>query len=780
MKNTISITIILLLTVLVSCKEQVIKSSTLFKDEATAIADSVRDIEVLRIHAERFDSLNEHCAALLVRQKLGSMLRNRSHFDEAITTHEKCISTAEKLGDTLQLIIALNNQGTNFRRIGDLEEASIYHYRALELCDKTIGDTSYISRKNVVRTLNGLGNVLLSLGNNEVAEEMFRRALKGEKELGSLTGQAINYANIGAIKERNGDIDSARVYYNMSMQKNIEDNNKVGISLCYQNLGRLDEITGNNASARENYLKSYDIGLETKDIWHWLNPCTALASLNLREGNIAEAEKYNGEALTAAIRIKAKGRLANLYSQQAAIYEQKGDLAKAIKSTRISAAYKDSAELEEDRVYTQNMRVKYEANKRKKEVEEALAVAQYEKEMFNIVTWSSVVILLFIMLAIIALARASLERKRANRVLERTNRERQEFYRGITHQLRTPLTVILGMTHELQRFIPEHNEMAHKEFDAVTRKSNELLTLVNEMIEYNRGERNEVEINELPKNGSAQTPKGNTLKNSNLQIWGGDLHEYVLVAEDDEDIALLITQMLKNEGWSFKWACDGKEALELIAQQHPQLIITDIMMPEVDGIELIKAVRADEETNHIPIIVVSARTENYDRLAGLDAGAEVYLGKPFIPDELLMMVRKLIEQRELLKKKYSRQIEEADKEDNNETIKGIGKSEQEFIERINGYIRDNIMDCNLNAAMLAAHMIMSISTLNRKINSITGTNTTIYIRQRRLARAKYLLKNSSMSMGEIQAVCGFESPSYFSRTFRAEFGITPTEYRKKP
>ena len=708
------------------------------------------------------------------------MLRNRSHFDAAITTHEKCISAAEELGDTLQLIIALNNQGTNFRRIGDLEEASIYHYRALELCDKTTGDTSYISRKNVVRTLNGLGNVLLSLGNNEVAEEMFRRALKGERELGSLTGQAINYANIGAIKERNGDIDSARVYYNMSMQKNIEDNNKVGISLCYQNLGRLDEITGNSASARENYLKSYDIGLETKDIWHWLNPCTALAALNLREGNIGEAERYNSEALTAAIRIKAKGRLANLYSQQAAIYEQKGDLAKAIKNTRISAAYKDSAELEEDRVYTQNMRVKYEANKRKKEVEEALAVAQYEKEMFYIVTWSSLVILLFIVLAIIALARASLERKRANRVLERTNRERQEFYRGITHQLRTPLTVILGMTHELQRFIPEHNEMAHKEFDAVTRKSNELLTLVNEMIEYNRGERTKVEINELPKNGSAQTPKGNTLKNSNLQIWGGDLHEYVLVAEDDEDIALLITQMLKNEGWSFKWACDGKEALELIAQQHPQLIITDIMMPEVDGIELIKAVRADEETNHIPIIVVSARTENYDRLAGLDAGAEVYLGKPFIPDELLMMVRKLIEQRELLKKKYSRQIEEADKEDNNETIKGIGKSEQEFIERINGYIRDNIMDCNLNAAMLAAHMIMSISTLNRKINSITGTNTTIYIRQRRLARAKYLLKNSSMSMGEIQAVCGFESPSYFSRTFRAEFGITPTEYRKKP
>ena len=80
--------------------------------------------------------------------------------------------------------------------------------------------------------------------------------------------------------------------------------------------------------------------------------------------------------------------------------------------------------------------------------------------------------------------------------------------------------------------------------------------------------------------------------------------------------------------------------------------------------------------------------------------------------------------------------------------------------------------------MLAEHMIMSITTLNRRINSTTGTNTTNYIRQRRLARAKYLLKNSSMTMGEIQAVCGFESPSYFSRAFKAEFDVTPTEYKK--
>lgn len=778
MKKYFTITAIAIIIALGSCDKEVHESKETLCHEATAIADSINDVDRLKSHIARFDALKEKRAALILRQKLGSTLRNRSHFDSAVVVHETCLRIAEEIEDTLQMIIALNNQGTNFRRIGELEEASVYHYRALELCDKTSGDTSYISRKNRVRTLNGLGNVMLSLGNDEVAEEMFRRALKGEEELGSATGQAINYANIGAIKERNDDIDSARIYYNWSMQKNIEADNRIGISLCYQNLGNLDETESNLTAARDNYLKSYELGLQSKDVWHWLNSCTALGRLNIKEGNIAEAQRYNDEALEAAQRIGAKGRLSNLYYQQAAIHEMRGEYRKALESTRLSAAYKDSADLEEDRVYTQNMRVNYEVNKRKEEVEKAIADAEHEKEIRNMVIWSCIIILLLILVAVIALIRSVQDRKRANRLLERTNQERQEFYRGITHQLRTPLTVIIGMMHELKRFIPTGNDLAQKEFSAVTRKSDQLLTLVNEMIEYNRGERVNVELNELAKNESTKSSDDNTPANSDLQTWKNDLHEYVLVAEDDEDVALLITQMLKNEGYCYHWAENGKEALEMIAENQPQLIITDIMMPQMDGIELIKNIRADENTNHIPIIVVSARTENNDRLIGLDAGAEVYLGKPFIPDELLIMVRKLIEQRELLRKKYGQQIEEADKIDNCETIKGINKSEQEFIKEINEYIRENIMDCNLNAAMLAAHMIMSVTTLNRKINSITGNTTTNYIRQRKLARAKYLLRNSGMSMGEIQAVCGFETPSYFSRTFKSEFGITPTEYRR--
>ena len=778
MKNTIRIILITLL-LLVACNKQNMKYDTTYDADAMAFADSVYDAELLRERMEQYESEGKKGEALLIMQKLGTVMRNKSDFNAAVSLHDRCIATASELRDTLQLIIAYNNQGTNYRRIGDLEEASNNHYAALHLCDKTINDTSYTARKNRVRTLNGLGNVMLSLGNDVVAEEMFRRALKGEQELYSATGQAINLANIGAIKERNGDVDSARIYYNLSMQKNIEANNEIGISLCFQNLGELDEAAGDYKAARENYLRSYEIGLRTNDVWHWLNPCTALAQLNIKEGNHNEAQRYNSEALEAAKRIGAKGRLASLYAQQALLYEAKGQWREALESTHTAQAYSDSAAIEENRIHTQNLRVNYEINKRKEEVEKALAKAEYEKKIRNIVVWGSCGIILFAIIAIIAIVRAARQRRITNEALEKIDRERQEFYRGITHQLRTPLTVVLGMTHELERFIPSDNALAQKEFDAVTRKSKELLALITEMIEYNRGEREKVDINEFPKKEIAPITKDNTLIDCNLQTQGGDnLNEYVLLAEDDKDVALLITQMLNNEGYSYRWAQDGKEALEIIEQKHPLLVITDIMMPHMDGIELIKTLRGNEETNHIPIIVVSARTENNDRLAGLDAGAEVYLGKPFIPDELLMMVRKLIEQREMLKKKYSKQILEANIDDYNGRINSIKKSDKEFIKQIDEYIHDNIMDCSLNAAMLAEHMIMSITTLNRRINSVTGTNTTNYIRQRRLARAKYLLKNSNMTMGEIQAVCGFESPSYFSRAFKAEFDVTPTEYKK--
>ncbi|MBR6591003.1 MAG: response regulator [Prevotella sp.] len=793
--------ICIITSVLIGCNETNSNHGAIDTSHAEAIADSVRDSEQLQKWLHHYDSLGDEKSELLIRQKYGKVMRDKSDFEAAIRQHDTCIAMATKQKDTLQLIIALNNQGTNFRRLGDLQEASNNHYAALKLCDKTTHDTSYVARKNRVRTYNGLGNVLLSLDNDSVAESLFRRALAGETELNSTTGQAINLANIGAIKEGRGELDSARVYYNMSMEKNKETKNPIGISLCYQNLGQLEFSAGNMTGAMENYRKGFEIGKKTSDVWHWLKPCEAMADIFLEENKIDSARKYINMSLEAALKIKAKSRLAKAYTQNAKLQEKTGQHVKALESIKKAQAYKDSIASEKSQTHIQNLRVKYEVDKRKEEVSRAKTETDYEKTLRKTIMWASITVLILIVIVVLSQLRIIKERKKTLAMLKKVNKERQEFYRGITHQLRTPLTVVNGMTGQLRKFIPADNEVAQREFEAVERKSNELVNLVNEMILYNKGIVKEIEVSEVGNgvrseefgvrseelgvrsedNSNASNLSTHKLVNSSTETnnLSTETSNYILVAEDDQDVAFLITEMLKEEGYEYVWAQDGLEALEIMDKQMPNLLITDIMMPRMDGIELIKKIREEDDKRHLPIIVVSARTEDADRLIGLEAGAEVYLGKPFNSEELMLRVRKLLEQREMLRIKYSREIAEADRIEAEEQSQNINGNDREFIEKVDEFIHENIINSELDANALAETMHMSPTTLNRRIKSITGTNTTIYIRLKRLGRAKQLLQNTQMSMGEIQAVCGFESPSYFSRAFKAEYGISPSDFRKK-
>ena len=818
MKHTLFILLTATLLIL-ACGETRNNDSKTDSSRAERIADSLRDYNQLNLWVDRFDSIGDHKAQLLIRQKLGKVMRDRSDFEAAIKQHDTCIAMARELKDTLQLIIAYNNQGTNFRRLGDLHEASNNHYKALELCDKTEHDTSFVARKNRVRTYNGLGNVLLSLGNDSVAESLFRQALAGETELGSATGQAINYANIGAIKEDKGQIDSARIYYNLSMEKNMLTNNPVGISLCYQYLGHLDKHIGNTDSAMTNYRRAFELGVKTTDVWHWLKPCEAMAEIFLEEHKNDSARKYIDIALDAATKIKSRSHLAIVYSLCAQLQEQTRQYDKAVKSIRQAEAYKDSSAIEQNQIHMQNLRVKYEADRWHNEINEAKAIAEYEKTMRQTVMWGSIVVFALIIIVAISQIRIAKEKQKTNRMLRKIDKERQDFYRGITHQLRTPLTVVNGMTGQLRKFIPADNEEAQREFEAVERKSNEIVNLVNEMILYNKGIIKEIEVSELGVRSEElslrsegvkecrseddtlgpqdlKTSKPDSSNSSTRQLVNSstcealnsstcealnsstEITNYILVAEDDSDVALLITTILKNNGYNYVWAKDGMEAMEIADRQLPKLIITDIMMPRMDGLEFIKRIREDEEKSHLPIIVVSARAEDRDRLIGVEAGAEVYLGKPFNSEELMLRVRKMLEQREILRLKYSKQIEEADRKDAEEQHREINNADQQFMQKVDEFIYENIMDGELDANSLANSMSMSLTTLNRRIKAITDTNTTNYIRMKRLGRARQLLMNTNMPLGEIQAVCGFESPSYFSRAFKAEYDVTPSEFRK--
>lgn len=808
---------VLLLSIFVfigGCNKSGPQTNNVVEKEATMLSDSLEDnSEELRRLVIRYHDMGEKKAELIVRQKYGRALRNISIFDEALSQHDTCIVMAQELKDTIQLIIAYNNQGTNYRRLGLMNMATDCHYQALELCEK-IDDTKDLSvRRITTRTLNGLGNVLLTLKNYDAAEEFFRKSLSNEDMANNPTGIAINLANIGSVKEHQGDLDSAYIYYNRSLEYNRASNNHIGISLCYMYLGKLFELQGNNDEALRHYHKSYEISYPTGDSWHWLEPCMAIINLYINEHQNDSAKKYLDMGLEMAIDINSKDHLARMYGLCARFDEQNGNAEKALKEYHLSKLYSDSIAFGDSQNYIQNRRVNYESNKAKIAEEQA----HNEKRIRYIILNGSVAIFSLGVIAFSFMFRWMRERRKATEALKKMDQERQDFYRGVTHQLRTPLTVVIGMTQQLRNFLPLDNVVAQKEFDAVERQTKNLLTLVTEMIEYSKN--GNIDHNIITEYSKTQvmTDTNTTLMHGVEHRYGvpvtheNDNGNYVILAEDDPDVALLITEMLKSEGYVYAWAKDGQEALEMIREKMPDCLITDIMMPRMNGLELMKHVREDDSVNHLPIIVVSARVENEDRLVGIDAGAEVYLGKPFIPGELLLRIRKLLEQRRILRDRFKASItantvatrsagdvvrdteetaesnvstrNDAASNDNTQMIKEtdelrMSNKERLFIDKINKTIQQNISDSDFSSSMLADLLNTTTGTLNRKLKNLTDIDTTHYIRMHRIAKAKELLLDSEVSMVDIQIACGFETPSYFSRVFKADVGVSPSEYRK--
>lgn len=824
MKRISAISFILLLLVLtMSCSKTEQTEPNGAEKEAQMLSDSLRsNSKALSRWMRSYERQNEPKAALIMRQMYGKALRDESLFEEAIAQHDTCINIAKELNDTMQQIIAMNNQGTNFRRMGDLQSAADMHYAALELSDAMNDQQSEMAIKNEVRALNGLGNVLLSLKNLEAAEEVFRRALDGETKLGSETGQAINLANLGSIKEQTGHLDSAHIYYNRSMELNRKVNNPVGIALCYHYLGHLAEKEGMPEEALRNFRMAYDTSKPTGDVWHWLEACNALADALLNNNQLDSARQYVDLSMESALSIHSQEHLAEAFALRSKLEEKSGNSNAALRDLHESLILKDSIESETNENHMTNLRVNYESNMRIKEVSKAETEAQYEKTTRVILTWSIIIIFILVVLTLVMRIRAAKTRKRAaialqmaNENLLRANQERQTFYRNITHQLRTPLTVVIGMVNQLQNHIAPDDDEGQEELAATQRQSRELLELVSRMIKVSK-EGTNLELsdintaystnspqktsnktsidptNKAEKKGNTNTVEGaegmqtaedvsKTLIHTSAKPMQGHVGKSsvtngakVLIAEDNEDVARLIQNIFQNNGYITTIAHDGQEALDfLVANELPDIVISDIAMPRMDGLELIRQIRADDTMNHLPIVVVSARVEDSERLEGLDAGAEVYLAKPFIVDELLLRAQKLLEQRAVLRRRFSNQQE------SDLLMQNLANEEKAFFTLLNDIIQENIAEPELTSNMLADKLCMSRSQLNRKVKNLTGDDTSHYIRNRRLMHACHLLATTKMPIGHIETECGFDTPGYFSRTFKSVYNATPSEYRKK-
>ena len=316
----------------------------------------------------------------------GKNLRNAAKYQNAIAVHTRGLELAKEIGDTLEVVQALNNIGTVYRRMGLLDDAASWHYQALTWCEEWSDKTSDIALKNRVISLNGIGNVHLSMGSSDIAMQAFREALKGETRLGSATGMAINYANIGALIEEKGDIDSARWYYSQSLKYNTESGNTLGIALCNNHFGRLSEMQGDLESASKEYGKAYDILLGGTDKWHWLQSCTALARISIQQSRHAQAGKYINEGLEVAEEAGSLEHLLDLTLLKYRLCRAAGDYSEALtwleKHKDISESI--AAERNKDEIYS--LRTAYEHEKNRNEMKHLLQMHSQETVSYTHLT----------------------------------------------------------------------------------------------------------------------------------------------------------------------------------------------------------------------------------------------------------------------------------------------------------------------------------------------------------------------------------------------------------
>lgn len=246
----------------------------------------------------------------------------------------------------------------------------------------------------------------------------------------------------------------------------------------------------------------------------------------------------------------------------------------------------------------------------------------------------------------------------------------------------------------------------------------------------------------------------------------------VLVVEDNDELRDFIVQSLQHT-YHILESENGLKGLEVALAHVPDIVLSDVTMPELNGFELCQRLKRDETTSHIPVIMLTAMASQLHQVDGLEAGADVYITKPFSIQVLELSIRNLLQGREELKQKYIRQIMLHPRK-----LESISPDEK-FLNRLMQLIEDKMEDPDFNVGSLVDQIGMSQTVLYKKIKALTGLSITDFIKSQRLKRAAQLLDDRQMNIAEVAYAVGFSDRKYFSKEFRKQFGLAPSEYQQK-
>lgn len=243
----------------------------------------------------------------------------------------------------------------------------------------------------------------------------------------------------------------------------------------------------------------------------------------------------------------------------------------------------------------------------------------------------------------------------------------------------------------------------------------------------------------------------------------------LLVVEDNEELRLYITEALSAQ-YRIITAENGRLGLEQALMEVPDLIVSDVMMPKMDGFELVERLKADERTSHIPLVLLTARSSYESRMEGPGVGADDYLGKPFSLAELGLRISNCLHTRQNWQRRLTRSLPP----DGSSTASHARLDrEDQFLGRLRGLILNNLTDETVDVDWLAVHANMSRTQLHRKLTALTNMNTTRFIHSIRLERAAELLQSGESNVAQVADQVGYNSQSYFTKMFQEHFGCLP-------
>ena len=391
----------------------------------------------------------------------------------------------------------------------------------------------------------------------------------------------------------------------------------------------------------------------------------------------------------------------------------------------------------------------------------------------------SMLIIVLLVVAVFTTWRAVRATRRANRRMRELNDVQTRFFTNASHQLRTPLTLIAGPVNQLAEGKGDSQQL----IDIVKRNVEQLQRLVGDVLLFRRENRATIDDSTattdeqlMASRKAVQESRHDTLINDNA-----DELATVLIVDDNTDMRAYLRTLLLDRYYVIE-AADGQSGLKLAVESVPDIVVSDVMMPVMDGLTFCTRLKQHEATSHIPVLLLTARSSEQQHIEGLQTGADIYMTKPFSADLLLANIASLLANRLKLRQLFNAQKSQSEQPSTQHSTLNTQHSpspDRRFLDTFLKAMEKHMSNTNLKIEDLGDEVGLSRVQLYRKVKALTGMTPVELLRETRLKRAMTLLKTTDKTVSEIANEVGFATPGYFSSCFKKLYDKYPTDVREE-